>query len=222
MRIFGITRWAALTAFLSLLTAPAPAAVVVLEAQGSLEHWVLYDIGSHSPCAGASWYHETAEGTTFDLQTTSFDGSCIDSQWAGRCDDGGLQFSGEMLPVPAGHDGWWVHLESQLSVLLELTTPTVISATRSAEGLFSPALHTVIVTLPSGATEVLLGADDESNSVEGLLGAGIHRITFSIETDSTWDAPFSYTGLVEVNWDNPLAQDSLTWGGIKSYYQAGR
>ena len=222
MRIPRMASCAVVIALLGSLPHPAVAAVEVLEAQGNLEHWVLYRVASHSPCAGATWSHAVEEGTTFDLQTTSYEGSCIVSNWIGRCDGSGLLFSGEVSPVSEGHVGWFVHLQSQISVLLELTTPTRISAIRSVEGMFSPGLHTVLLTLPGGATDILLGSDSEANSAERLLSAGIYRVTFSIETNGTWDDPFGYTGLVEVTWGNPVGQATQTWGGMKSMYHPGR
>ena len=221
MRISGITRCAAVIALLVLLSCPTLAAVEVLEAQGNLSHWVLY-ASSHSPCAGASWSHEVEEGTAFDLQATSYDGSCVESSWSGRSDAGGFLYYGELSPVSEGHLGWNVHLESQISVLLELTTSTRISAIRSVEGMLSPALHTVLLTLPGGASDVLLGSDPGINSAERMLSAGIYRITFSIGTDDVWYPPFSYAGLVEVNWDGPVGVENQTWGGLKSLYHGGR
>ena len=221
MRIPGMTRCVMVIALLGLSSCPALAAVEVLEAQGNLGHWVLY-ASSHSPCAGASWSHEVEEGTTFDLQTTSYDGSCVLSNWTGSCGSGGLLYSGELSPVTEGPLGWYVHIESQINGLINVTTPTRISAIRSVEGMLSPALHTVLLTLPDGATDVLLGADTEVNSAERMLSAGIHRVTFSIQTDSKWYPPFSYTGLVEVNWGGPVGVETQTWGGIKSMYHGGR
>ena len=217
MLLSGKTRCAAVIAMLGFLSFPAAAAVEVLEAEGNLQHWVLY-ASSHGPCAGASWSHEVEEGPTFDLQASSFDGSCIVSNWIGRCDAGGLLFSGELSPVFEGPLGWNVHLESQISALLRVTTPTRLSAIRSVEGMLSPALHTVLLTLPDGTTDILLGSDHEANSAERMLSEGIHRITFSIVTDSIWYPPFSYTGLVEVNWDIPVGQETQSWGSMKSMY----
>ena len=216
-----MTYWIVVIALMGLLSDTAAAAVEVLEAQGNLQHWVLY-ASSHGPCAGASWSHEVEEGTTFDLQATSFEGSCVESNWMGRCDGGGFLYAGELTPVAEGNRGWNIYLESQISVLLELTTPTRISAIRSVEGMFSPALHTVLLTMADGTIDVLLGPDAEVNSAERMLSAGIHRITFSIETDSVWETPFSYSGLVEVNWDGPVGLERQTWGGVKSMYHGDR
>jgi len=203
---------------LGFLFLPVAAEVEVLEAQGHLEFWVVYG-SSHGPCAGASWSHEVAEGTTFDLQTTSSDESCIESIWSGRCDAGGLLYSGELLPVPESQLGWWLHLDSQISALIQLTTPTRVSAIRTVEGVFSPELHTVILTFPDGTTEVLLGSNSPADSAERFLNAGIYRITFSVASGSQWPAPLSYTGIVEVNWDHPVEQSTMTWGEVKSSYR---
>ncbi len=221
MRLSRMTNCFVVIALVGLLSNPAGAAVEILEAQGFLQHWALY-ASSHSPCAGASWSHDVEEGTTFDLQATSFDGSCVVSNWMGRCDGSGFLYAGDLPPVTEGLLGWNIHLESQISVLLELTTPTRISAIRSVEGMLSSELHTVVLTLPDGATDVLLGSDPEVNNAERMLSAGIHRITFSIETDSVWNVPFSYSGLVEVNWDGPVGLERQTWGGVKSMYHGGR
>ena len=218
MRTLILNCFVAVIGLLGLLSSPTAAAVEILEAQGILEHWALYD-SRHSPCAGASWSHAVEEGTTFDLQTSSFDESCVVSNWMGRCEATGFLYSGEILPVTDGELGWWVSLQSRITILLDVTTPTRITAVRTVDGMLSPSLHTVSVTYPDGSTDILLGSDTETDSAERLLGSGVHRVTFSIETDASWDIPFSYSGFVEVNWANPVGQDTPTWGGLKCLYR---
>ena len=186
-------------ALLGVLFSPADATVQVLEAEAGLQHWVLCH-HCVSPCAGASFTHSVEEGVTFDLQTSSYDGSCVESNWAGQCNSNGFTYNGEILPVIEGDLGWYVYLQSEISVLLDVTSPTRISAVRNIEGMLSPSLHTVSLTLPDGTTHILLGST-ATDSAEQLLKPGVHRVTFSIETDELWDIPFSYSGSVEVNWE---------------------
>lgn len=208
-------------ALLGLLFSPADATVEVLEAQGNLEHWVLYH-GGHSPCSGASWSHEVEEGTAFDLRSANNDEGCVVSSWAGHCSSGGFVYSGEISPVTSGTYGWSVYLQCQITVLLDVTTPTWITAARTAEGIYSPSAHTVTLTLPDGTSEILLGPDLDTDSAERLLGLGLFRVTFSIESDWVWSIPFSYSGFVEVNWNGGTGQDAPTWGDIKCMYRSQR
>jgi hypothetical protein len=205
-------------ALLVLLSNHAVAAVEILEVQGNLEHWVVYD-SRHSPCAGAGWSHAVNEGATFDLQATSYDESCVVSNWTGRCGPTGFLYAGEILPVTDGSLGWWVFLQSRITVLLSLTEPTQITATRTVNGMLLSPLHTVSLTLPDGSTDDMLAVDSEMDSATRLLDPGVHRVTFSIDANAVWDIPFSYSGLVEVNWEAPVGQDTQTWGRLKSLYR---
>lgn len=212
----------AMVALLWLLSFPAAAEVVVLEAQSYLDQWALYG-SSHGPCGGANWSHEVAEGPTFDLQATGYnDGSCIESNWSARCDGGGLYYSGSWSTVSEGQLGWWVDLDFQISALISLATPTRISAVRTVGGVYSSALHSVFLTLPDGITDNLLGLDSTVNSAERILSAGTYRITFSLVSRGNWSAPSDYNGVVEVNWGNPVGQSVTTWGEMKSMYHAVR
>ena len=205
-------------ALLSLLFSPAMATVEVLEAEAQLDHWVLYH-GAHGPCSGASYSHEVEEGTTFDLQSANNDEGCIVSSWTGQCDSDGFVYSGEIFPVTWGLYGWSLYLQCQITVLLDVTTPTLLTANRTAEGIYLPSAHTVSVTLPDGTTDFLLGPDNASDSAERLLGLGLHQVTFSLESDWVWHNPFSYSGFVEVNWEGTVGLDARTWGEIKGLYR---
>lgn len=204
---------------LGLLFSPAIATVEVLEAQGHLEHWVLYH-NSHGPCSVAYWSHEVEEGTTFDLQYANIDEGCFTSSWAGQCGSGGFVYSGEISPVTEGIYEWSVYLQCRITVLLDVTTPTHLTAARTAEGIFSPSAHTVTLTLPDGTSDILLGSDLDIDSAERLLGLGLYRVTYSVESDRVWSIPFSYSGFVEVNWGGAVGQDARTWGEIKCLYRS--
>ena len=208
--------------WLWLLSCPAAAEVVVLEAQGNLDHWALYG-SSHSPCGGANWSHEVEEGPEFDLQTIGYnDGSCIASSWSGRCDAGGLYYSGSWSTVTEGQLGWWVNIDSQISAHISLTTTTRISAVRTVEGVYPSALHSVILTLPDGTTDDMLGMDSTVNSAERVLGAGTYRITFYLNSRDHWEYPSGYNGVVEVSWVGSVGQRAITWDQMKSMYHAPR
>ena len=105
-------------------------------------------------------------------------------------------------------------------MLLDVTTPTRITADRTAEGIYSPSTHVVTLMLPDGTSDILLGPDLASDSAERLLGLGLHRVTFSVESDCVWNIPFSYSGFVEVNWEGAVGQDAPTWGDIKCMYRS--
>ncbi len=219
MSVSGSMSCGAAIALLGLLFSPAIATVEVLEAQANLGHWVLYH-GAHSPCSGAYWTHEVDEGTTFDLQFVNSDEGCFVSSWAGHCSSGGFFYSGEISPVTSGIYGWSVYLQCQITVLLDVTTPTWITATRTAEGIYSSSLHTVTLTLPDGASDILLGPDLNTDSAERLLGQGLYRVAFSVGSDWVWSIPFSYSGFVEVTWGEVVGQDTTTWGDIKRMYRS--
>jgi len=105
-------------------------------------------------------------------------------------------------------------------VLLEVTTPTPLTAARTAEGIISPSAHTVTLTLPDGTSDILLGPDHDTDSAERMLGLGLNRVTFSIFYDSQLSSiPLSYSGFVEVNWGGAVGQDARTWGEIKCLYR---
>jgi len=218
MNISKCVACGAVIALLGILSSPASATVEVLEAEALLDQWVLYH-GSHSPCSGASWHHFVEEGTTFDLQTTGFEGGCLESLWEGHCSSEGFAYSGEILPRTSGIYGWYIHFQCEISVLLHVMTPNLITATRAAEGIYTPSAHTVTVTLPDGSSDILLGSDPGIDNAERLLGPGIYRVTFSIDSDWSWSIPFSYSGLVEVNWGDTVGQDTRPWGQIKSLYR---
>ena len=204
---------------IGLLFSPAPATVEVLEAEAHLEHWVLY-YGAHGPCSGASWSHEVQEGTTFDLLSANNDESCVVSSWAAHCNPGGFIYSGDISPVTSGIHGWSIYLQCQITVLLNVTTPSLLTAARTADGIYSPSVHTVSLALPDGTQDMLLGPDPDTHSAERLLEIGQYRVTFSAESDWVWSIPFSYSGFVEVNWSAVVGQDAQSWDQIKSLYRS--
>ena len=205
---------------LALVLCPVEAspAVDVLEAEAHLGHWFLYD-SRHSPCAGADFAHEVQDGPTFDLLALPFEGGCNPSEWTGRCDAGGFRFTGDIPEVTEGFLGWWVYLRARITVRLELTTTTRVSALRTLEGLWSPAWFTVTVTMPDGSEDVMLGPDPAIGTAERTLAPGTYRVTFFVEADTTEEIPFSHTSLVEVSWGDPVAVEAHTWGAIKSLYR---
>ncbi len=218
MKLFAPSHVVVLITILGLLFSTASVAVEVLEAESSFLFWVLYG-SSHGPCVGADWTHEVWEGTSFDLHTTNMSGSCVDYNWLNHCDETGILYSGEFLSAAAGYYGFQVAVENQISVLISLSTPTIIHASRTVSGDVSTNLHTVTALLQDGSTEVLLGEDGTVNSREILLSPGIVRLTFSIDSFSTLAFPFGYSGLVEVRWDNTTGASTQSWDRIKSLYR---
>lgn len=210
---------AAMGVLLGSVPCPAAASLEVLEAQGDLSYWVLYD-SQHGPCSMDGWSHAVEDGVSFDLQATGSGVGCMAYDWIGRCDETGLVFSGDLNPIVDGGYGWWFYLRLGIRVLLETTAPIRVSAARDVEGVLGPELHTVVLTLPDGSLDVLLGPDGEGDSTERLLDAGIYRIELSVEGDDTWYLPFSYAGLVTVEWGTAsMGQGRRTWGGVKSLWR---
>jgi len=161
------------------------------------------------------------EGTTFDLQAASYEGSCVGSIWTGRCDANGFLYVGQIDPITEGDLGWLVSIQSSITVLLEVTEQARITSARIADGTLSPAVPTVTLSLEDGTTDVLLGADPAVDEAERLLEPGIHRITFSIDVYDYLYIPISYSGLVEVRWDAPVEVEGSTWGGVKCLFRDG-
>ena len=207
-----------LVVLLVLFSVPA-VAVDLLEVESNLRY-VALSHNAHGPCVDIGWSHNTEDGNIFDLQASSAEGFCVWSDWTGHCGADGIRFSGEFIPNPEAWPlGWYQHLLSQTSVLLELNSPTLISASRSVEGVFSGALHTVTIIHPDGLNTILLGEENDLNCASELLEPGIYQITFSINTYSGDNPPFAYSGLVEVNWSGTVGSDAETLGSVKSLYR---
>lgn len=207
-------------ALFGVLVGPGLATVTVLEAQGLFFHDAFYPASSHSPCAGAIWSHDPDDGTAIDWQHT-VDWGCLYSQWRARCDPESLFFSGhweiQFDPIyPWGSS----NLGVELSALIQVSKPTLLTASRSAVGDLSPAGHTVLLTLPDETTELLLGTDIDINQAERLLPVGTYRVTITVDDDFWVPYPdVYYDGLIMVNWKAPVGAEASTWGGVKSLYR---
>jgi len=107
-----------------------------------------------------------------------------------------------------------------MNILMELTTPMRVTASRNIEGTLSAALHTVSLALPNGTQDILLGSDGEIHHAERTLEAGTYLVTISIDTYELWDVPFEYSGLIEVSWNSTVASEMQTWSDVKTLYHS--
>ena len=209
-----------LLVFVFFCAAPAAAEIQVQENYGLVEQWVLYG-SNHGPCSLMRWEHETSEGIGFDFHTSSVgEGTCTDSEWALQAHDNGLVYSGSHLHAEEQLYDFHVSVDAQVEALLLLTRPTLVAAHRQVSGVLGAADHTVVVVPVDGAPAVvLLGADPGVEDAEAVLSAGSYRVFLEVHAYEISPAPFSYEGLVTVEWAETVAAEATTWGSIKSLYR---
>jgi hypothetical protein len=203
---------------LAAVPATALASTEVLEAEGELEYWAMYPAGAHSPCDGIGWSHAPEEGCLFNWEGTS-EWGCIVSHWAAVCDNTNLVFYGNCQPSFDGTNHWYLYLDAQVSALYRLTTPMLLTATRSVQGLGEYSSHSVVLTGPDGTEDVLLGADDEETSAERFLEPGNYRVTIEVSGSENPGYPFETSGYWVVNWEGTVATDLQSWDSIKAIYR---
>ena len=206
-----------------LLIATAAYAQVPVSSEAHLEIWSIQH-SAHSPCSGSSYNRGPTEDPFFVVSGGPQlpEGDCLDLTWTVACTDGAMLYICQLAGVPEWYQwGRYVDARCDLTCRLEVTTPLLLTATRSADSgpVAMTGHHDVLLTPPGGDEFSIFGADSTAAVATHLLEPGTWTVAIDAAAILADRNLMEYSALVRASWNATVEVDERSWGGIKALYR---